>query len=218
MRLQLNRVLAPITVLGPGRRVGVWVQGCTLACTGCASTDTWASDGGLDTTTDSVAEQVLAVAERLDLTGVTVTGGEPFQQADAVTDLLVRIRRRRADLDVLVFTGYTLGVAARRSPGLLEAADAVVAGRYRPELPDGGPLRASANQELVVRTELGRRRFAGLDGSSEAAHEVVGRRLQVTADDGSLFLVGLPASGDLERLGAALEERGVSLSGVSWRP
>ncbi len=216
MRLRLNRVLAPLTVLGPGRRVGVWVQGCTLACVGCASTDTWPAAGGVVSRSAEVAEHVLTLVAEHDLTGVTISGGEPFQQAAAVADLLRRVRAARDDLDVLVFTGYTSRAAARRSPDLLAAADVVIAGPYRAHVPGAGSMRASGNQELLVRTELGRRRFADeLPGASGPGARP---RMQVAATGGDLYLAGLPAPGDLDRLAAELRRRGVALGQVSWQP
>lgn len=46
LTVRVARIMAPITVLGPGSRVGLWVQGCALACPGCASRDTWDPGGG----------------------------------------------------------------------------------------------------------------------------------------------------------------------------
>src|SRR4029077_956889 len=42
--LELNKAHWPVTVLGPGRRIGLWVQGCTIRCRGCVSQDTWPRD------------------------------------------------------------------------------------------------------------------------------------------------------------------------------
>jgi len=42
--LELNKAHWPVTVLGPGRRIGLWVQGCTIHCKGCVSQDTWPRD------------------------------------------------------------------------------------------------------------------------------------------------------------------------------
>ena len=39
--IYLNKAHYPVTTLGPGRRIGLWLQGCTLACPGCVSRDTW---------------------------------------------------------------------------------------------------------------------------------------------------------------------------------
>ena len=41
-QIGLNRVHFPVTALGPGRRVGIWLQGCSIRCPGCMSLDTWA--------------------------------------------------------------------------------------------------------------------------------------------------------------------------------
>jgi anaerobic ribonucleoside-triphosphate reductase activating protein len=40
--LYLNKAHYPVTTLGPGRRIGLWLQGCGLGCPGCLSQDTWA--------------------------------------------------------------------------------------------------------------------------------------------------------------------------------
>ena len=44
MKLQLNKAHFPVTALGPGRRIGIWVQGCSIQCPGCVSLDTWKPD------------------------------------------------------------------------------------------------------------------------------------------------------------------------------
>ena len=38
--LALSRMHFPVTTLGPGNRIGIWVQGCTIRCPGCVSADT----------------------------------------------------------------------------------------------------------------------------------------------------------------------------------
>ena len=40
--IRLNKAHYPVTALGPGRRIGLWLQGCALACPGCISQDSWA--------------------------------------------------------------------------------------------------------------------------------------------------------------------------------
>ncbi len=42
--IELNKAHWPVTVLGPGRRIGLWVQGCSIHCPGCVSQDTWPKD------------------------------------------------------------------------------------------------------------------------------------------------------------------------------
>lgn len=204
--MRITRIAAPITVLGPGRRAVVWVQGCTLACPGCASADTWSSDGGREMPTDLVVAEVLRLVREHDLDGVTVSGGEPFQQAEQVADVLAGVRETRPDLDVVIFTGYDAAVARRRSTRLARLADILVAGRYDQTQPSDRPLLASANQRLLT-TDRGAARLAAISPG----------RVQVAADGEDLFVVGLPRPGDLERLQVALEDRGVALAGASWQ-
>lgn len=213
--MRVNRILSPLTALGPGRRVGLWVQGCSLACRGCASLDTWDRSAGTGIEVAQVVEELSSVIRREQLTGLTVTGGEPFQQPDAVTQVIAGVREQAMgtgapdQLDVLIFTGYSAAAAQRRAPDLLSSADALVCGRYEQQSPGADPLRASANQELLIRTPLGSRRFADLSSVPT---------LQVSAVDGDLLLVGLPRPGDLDLFTASLAQRGVALEGVSWRP
>jgi anaerobic ribonucleoside-triphosphate reductase activating protein len=93
--------------------------------------------------------------------GVSFSGGEPFAQAGALAEVAERVRA--AGKGVLVFTGYgAVELRSSRNPGfrrLLQAADLLVAGRYRSEMPGRHPLLASANQELVLLTE----RYRGAD-------------------------------------------------------
>lgn len=199
---------APVTVLGPGRRIGVWTQGCTLACAGCASRDTWDAAAGRAV---GVADLVAAVVELgRDCTGLTVSGGEPLQQAEELHELLVQLRETRPDWDVLVFTGLDPAEWTPAQRAASDLADAVVAGRYRVNQPGTQPLRASSNQKLILTTARGRERYADLGDHDP--------ELQVVLDDRGLTMIGLPRVGDLPRLERALRARGVSLSEVSWRP
>ena len=46
MMLYLSRIHFPVTTLGPGRRIGIWFQGCSIRCKGCVSADTWGTGKG----------------------------------------------------------------------------------------------------------------------------------------------------------------------------
>jgi anaerobic ribonucleoside-triphosphate reductase activating protein len=207
VKLQVNRVAHPVTVLGPGRRVGLWVQGCRIGCPGCGSTDTWDPAGGKSVDTAVLAAELADLVAAADLTGLTITGGEPTEQSDALADLVVRLRAAVPDrqIDVLVFTGRSVA-AARRRAALWAVADVAVCGPYRPDRPSAEPLVATANQRLVTLTPLGRERLADLGAP---------RRLQANVADGHITLVGMPGPGDLPRLEEALRRRGVTLGGRS---
>lgn len=214
MPLSVNRILAPITVLGAGRRVCVWVQGCALACPGCASVDTWDAAQGTHYEPAALAERLAELVSQENLDGLTVTGGEPLDQPAQLAELIAELKARlssspqAARFDVLLFSGYARGAAKRRAGALWELLDAAVCGPYRQHLPSDAPLVASSNQEMVLLTGVAESKYASNQG---------GHRMQVVSDGDSLMMVGLPRPGELDHFASRLAERGIQLAGVSWR-
>lgn len=208
-RLNVNRIAAPVTSLGPGRRLGVWVQGCTIGCTGCASTDTWDVGGGVGRPVERLVLELAARLDEHELSGLTISGGEPLQQANSLVALLTELRRAGAldGRDVLMFTGYAWARAQRIAPRVLELVDAVVSGPYVVSRPGDGGLLASGNQKLALLTDLARARFAQPDT----------RRIQVGESGGDLVMAGLPDAGDLERFRLLMAARGITFGASSWQ-
>jgi anaerobic ribonucleoside-triphosphate reductase activating protein len=213
---RISRIHYPVTALGPGRRLGVWVQGCPLACPGCIARDTWDPAGGRQVTVpDLTAIWQAAVEDGAD--GLTVSGGEPLEQAAALASFLQAADevRRRADrpIDFLLYTGYELAELPATALPALELADAVITGRYRAREPGAKIWRGSANQRLTPRTPLGAWRYQPyLDHEPEQAP------MQVAVGQRDVWFIGVPHRGDMARLERALRSRGVSLEGVTWRP
>lgn len=214
-QLMLNRAHYPVMTLGPGVRAGIWVQGCTIGCHGCASRDTWESDPSRLVDVAQLADWLVTLPR---LQGLTVTGGEPFQQPDAVRALLTEVRmqaaRQERPLDILVYSGYTYAALTRRTTAsaVLGLCDAVITGPYIDRLNPGGAWRGSANQKLIVLSQLGRERF-GSDEDAPARE----RRLQVSSDGRRLWLIGIPGRGDLDQFERDLASRGLTVEGQSWR-
>lgn len=180
--LRVARWLRRSSVNGPGERLVVWVQGCTLRCRGCWNPDTWSAAGGEVTSTASLLALYSATPG---LEGITMSGGEPFQQADATAELCEAVQR--AGGSVMVFTGYDL--AELTSPShlrLLDAVDILVAGRYDQTQPlPGHGWRGSANQQVHFLT--GRHSPSDLPLAPEF-------EIHIEAD-GRLSLTGFPPSG-----------------------
>ncbi len=101
-KLKLAGVIRESIVDGPGWRFVVFVQGCPHHCKNCQNPGTWDFDGGYTTTVENI---INAVKEDRLLTGVTLSGGEPFTQAKELTVLAKAVRE--AGLDVMSFSGYT---------------------------------------------------------------------------------------------------------------
>jgi anaerobic ribonucleoside-triphosphate reductase activating protein len=198
--LALSRVHFPVRALGPGQRVGIWMQGCSIRCPGCISLDTWTHREGLT----SVAA-VLSMIEPwvADADGLTVSGGEPLDQPDALRALLLGWKTLSLG-DVLLFTGRDWQAAEpwmRANRGLV---DAVIAGPYRPISGTTLALRGSDNQTLHILSDKGERlRPYDRQRSPED------RQLDVMFDeDGSVWFAGIPEGDDFTRLRDVLVAQG----------
>jgi pyruvate formate lyase activating enzyme len=78
---------------GPGHRLVVFVQGCRFNCLYCANPDTISTVGGTDTSIDEIVR--MAVSEKAFFGkkgGVTISGGEPTLQAEALKELFKRLK------------------------------------------------------------------------------------------------------------------------------
>lgn len=215
--ISINKAHYPVTVLGPGRRIGLWVQGCSIGCKGCISQDTWAAD----------PEREMPIAELLawcrdvaagGLDGVTISGGEPFDQPEALAQLLDGLRdwrsEARLDFDLLCYSGYPLATLRKRHGPLLERLDALIPEPFIDARPATEPWRGSSNQPLVLLSARGRRRYARHLRQPLALGP---KRIQAVVDGDRVWYVGIPGRGDMERLRELCAARGLDFSEVSWR-
>jgi anaerobic ribonucleoside-triphosphate reductase activating protein len=92
--IALNKAYYPVTALGPGRRIGLWLQGCALSCPGCVSRDTWTFAENRSLALSALLSWCQDVAS-IGLDGVTISGGEPFAQPEALLALLEALQEWR---------------------------------------------------------------------------------------------------------------------------
>lgn len=200
MKVSVSRLHFPVTTLGPGQRVGLWLQGCLLGCPGCISVDTWEHGRGvvpLEDVRGRLSELAPGAA------GLTVSGGEPLDQPQALTALLEHWRVV-SKASVLVFTGREWDEAKGWFTANEGLVDCVVTGRFRSDLPQTLALRGSDNQELRILSGLGEE-FRTYDRVITPSD----RRLDVMFDeDGDAWLAGIPERGELGRLRRLLAAQG----------
>lgn len=197
--VRLSRVHFPVTTLGPGRRVGIWLQGCSIRCPGCISLDTWPATGAV-IAVDACVSQLLPWLAEAD--GVTISGGEPFDQTEGLRELLIRLREM-ARLDVLVYSGHPMETLAPRLVDFGGLIDALVSDPYLDAAPQTLALRGSDNQRMHLLTELGHQRFGPLQHAMRS-----GEQVDVMVDaDGSAWLAGIPSRPAWRRLQATLSGR-----------
>lgn len=143
--MYVARVLYPVEVLGPGKRVGIWLCGCPRRCKGCSNPELWEFKERYKTTPDTVFELVKSVAFEHEINGFTITGGDPMFQPEDLRRLLSLLRK--ISDDIIVYTGYKYGEIA---PDLLSNISVLIDGEYVEELNDNSLLRGSSNQRIYI--------------------------------------------------------------------
>ena len=127
--------------------MAIWFQGCPLACPGCFNQDTHDFEGGHKIPLDEIYNQIERQLQEIE--GITISGGEPFAQSDALYQLVCQVKHN-TDLSILVFSGYTLNEIIKQNNGasILENIDVLIAGRYIDSMHLGYGLRGSSNQKV----------------------------------------------------------------------
>lgn len=152
MLLNVTRLMRRSRANGPGWRAAVWVQGCTLRCPGCFNPGTHAHARRRLVVPEELAESLASE----DVEGLSILGGEPFEQAAACARLAERARAR--GLSIVTYSGYSQAFL-RRSPlpevkALLAATDLLIAGPFVQRLANEGQgWHGSTNQEFVFLTD-----------------------------------------------------------------
>jgi anaerobic ribonucleoside-triphosphate reductase activating protein len=154
--VRVLRFLPATDAEGPGRRAALWVQGCSIRCPGCFNPHSWTFDGGQPVGWPELAEGVRAAAADHDIEGLTLLGGEPFDQAAPLASLAETVRA--GGLSVMTFTGYVLEdlrAAGREDfDRLLAATDLLVDGPYLAQRPERRrPWIGSDNQRFWFLTD-----------------------------------------------------------------
>ena len=121
---------------GPGARYALWLQGCSIRCPGCCNPHLFEPSGGERVRAAVLLAEMRAVSDEIE--GLTVLGGEPFDQAEALRPVL---RGARAlGLSVIVFSGFTLEELRARPEvavgDVLRTIDVLVDGRYDASRPE----------------------------------------------------------------------------------
>lgn len=136
--------------------------------------------------------------------GITISGGEPFEQPEALVTLLAELRRHTT-ADILVYSGQPieqLAAVLQQATGLI---DALISDPFDIDAAHTKPLRGSDNQRLHLLTSLGSERF----GAYERSLGEQKKSLDVMFDlDGTVWFAGIPKRGDFFRLQELLINQG----------
>ena len=142
---------APESIVdGPGLRFSVFVQGCSHGCPGCHNVESQPAEGGY---LCDVQDLIRDIHKNKLIHGVTLTGGEPFEQTEGMIALARELRAE--DYDLWIYSGYLFeelmgGHPHQRAPELLALCDVLVDGPFVQSL-TSYELRwkGSSNQRVI---------------------------------------------------------------------
>lgn len=126
---------------GPGIRFVVFTQGCPHNCFGCQNGSTHDPEGGMTVKTRTLAE---VIKRHTKIDGVTLSGGEPFEQQEACVELLKLLPD---NLDIWIYTGYKYDDI--KDTELARMADFIVDGKFELENRVDDWVGGSSNQNLI---------------------------------------------------------------------
>jgi anaerobic ribonucleoside-triphosphate reductase activating protein len=136
---------------GPGLRFSIYFQGCRIRCPGCQTPHLHDPMGGQLVRVHDLANQALTAG-----LPVSVLGGEPFDQLDALCDLLHTLKTHGIP-HIIVYTGYSFETLMRRYYATdggtwwaLRHTDVLVDGPFVADLDhDRLQYRGSSNQRVI---------------------------------------------------------------------
>ena len=138
-------------VLGPGLRYVIWVQGCPFNCEQCETPEGHSVEPKLLVDIDKLANDIIC---RPEIEGITISGGEPMEQANQLYLLLNKILDKRHELTVILYTGYLVEqLISEEHKKYLSKIDVLIDGKYVHEKNDNRGIRGSSNQHIHFLTD-----------------------------------------------------------------
>lgn len=129
-----------------------------------------------------IADLILESASRLKLEGITISGGEPFEQTSGLAALL-KILKEQSDLSVIVLTGYELRELKSQDnyEAVSKFVDVLIAGRFDIQKRLATQLIGSSNKQSHFLST----RYSQKDFETIAASEII------ISEFGEIVLTGI---------------------------
>jgi len=143
--MYIARILYPVEVLGPGKRIGIWFCGCSHKCKGCSNPELWHQQEKYKISIDDVLALIHQISDANPVDGFTITGGDPIEQSEELQHLL-KMLKAISD-DILVYTGSEIEELTEKQ---LKNISVLIDGMYVEELNDNSLLRGSSNQRIHI--------------------------------------------------------------------
>ncbi|NTV35707.1 MAG: radical SAM protein [Anaerolineaceae bacterium] len=178
--MSIHQIEASSRANGPGIRTVIWLQGCTLACPGCFNPETHPAGKGEEMDWKDLSQNLIHQSKAIE--GITISGGEPLQQASSLKPFLSVIRNQ-SNLSIILFTGYSWKEILNNAEyyTIVKLTDVVLAGRYNQKKRTARSLIGSSNKTMHFMT----RRYDSLDFEAIPEAEVL------ISEDGTITYTGI---------------------------
>lgn len=206
--MNVARILYPVEVLGPGKRIGIWLAGCPHHCEECSNPELWKQRPEYELPVSSVVELLERNFRDKPVDGFVITGGDPMAQAGELADLLVQLEPWSED--ILVYTGFTYEeLLSQHDPAIMTClahVGVLIDGRYEQDLNDGARLRGSSNQRIFYFKEQ-------LKPAYEAYMAAGPNQIQNFTTTDGVVSVGIHRANFQSEIAQSAKEKGVIVDG-----
>ena len=184
MKVRVYKILKKSRVEGPKTRYCIWFQGCSKHCKGCWAKATWDFNAGKEI---DVEEIIQDIKKMKNIDGITLLGGEPFEQAEALKYICENTKK--LGLSVICFTGNKIEELRKTHNNILNYIDLLIDGEFIEEEKDySRPWVGSRNQRYHFLTN----KF------SEEEIKQYKNKIEINIEkNGSIFMNGM---GDFEKV------------------
>jgi len=181
----INLIYAPVLTLGPGIRIGIWFQGCSIRCKGCISKHTWEFDKKYQKTIAQVIDQINYYSEIYNTKSITISGGEPFDQSASLYILLKKLKELKFN-DILLYSGYKFNYLQKNYGDILKYIDVLIDSPFIESKKTNKIYKGSNNQRMYI-----------LNKSLSPIYQkykkqLKNKKLQLITKDNEIYLIGIP--------------------------
>jgi anaerobic ribonucleoside-triphosphate reductase activating protein len=182
----------PVYTLGPGVRVGLWLQGCSIHCKNCISKHTWEFSKKFSTNIKKLASKINSFKTKK----LTISGGEPLDQIDSLLKLLQLVRNTKTD--ILLYTGYILEKFIEKNKQkweiLKKLVDVIIDGPFIWNRETDYIWKGSENQKMIILNEN------LMETYLQYKKQKKNKNLQLIYYKDQIFIAGIPYQKDYEKL------------------
>ncbi len=146
-KINLNGIINDSVVDGPGLRTVIFTQGCPHHCKGCHNPQSWSTK---DNEVWDVEELINHIKNISSFKKVTISGGEPFLQKEAVQKICKSLKED--GFNIYIYSGYIFEdlIKDEINYDILSNVDFLIDGPFKEELKDTSLSIYGSNNQRVI--------------------------------------------------------------------